>query len=112
MDSKNNKNVGWSVFIAVCQDGTYFTSLCKNILRRVRQINSGMESYVYFCKNPERLPIKIMYKETGMSFFEAYAKSRYLKKMTRRQRQKLIDTHRWPVGGEWKEYLKKNEKLP
>ena len=62
---------------------------------------------VYVWRWPERIPVKLVFNEQISDFREAYAKTRYLRQMNRKLRKKLIETKKWPLGGPWKEYIKK-----
>jgi len=97
------KIVGWTVFIVECADGTLFCEMCRNVRKKLSEINMGCG--IYFSKHPERLPIKIVFEEKRMVFREAYAKHRYMKQMNRKLKLKLIGEKIWPMGGPWKEYV-------
>lgn len=100
---KRPENLGWTIFLLRCADGSYFYGMCKNLNRKLSEINR--REGIYFSKHPERLPVEVVYKETQLKFREARAKSRYLKEMTRRLRTKLIETGKWPIGGDLKKYI-------
>jgi predicted GIY-YIG superfamily endonuclease len=88
-----------------CADGTYSTGFCSNLKKKLSSINIFQEGY-YFSGHPERVPVKVVFKETGLPFKEAFSKSRYLKNMVRAQKIKLIETGKWPIGWAYLEYLK------
>lgn len=94
---------GWTIFIALCGDGTYFSGLCRDLKRKLREINRG-EGY-YFSTHPERLPVKVIYEENELPFREAFAKYQYLREMNRKLKDKLMKTRCWPLGGPWRRYL-------
>lgn len=98
---------GWLVFIVECADGTFYTDMDIDIRRKLYKINN-MEG-IYFSKHPERLPVKVVFKEEGLSFKEAYTKFQYLRSMNRKLKKKLIETKKWPAGKIIWEYLKNNE---
>ena len=99
------KSKGWAVFIVRCADDSLFSGMCRETVKKLREINSQFGTY--FTKHPERLPVVLVYEEKDLVFREAYAKSRYLKEMNRKLRLKLIETKVWPIGGAYKKYLQK-----
>jgi predicted GIY-YIG superfamily endonuclease len=99
------KRVGWTIYILECADKTYYAGMVRSFRMQNVLDNIGKLKGIYFSKNPERLPVKIVYEEYGLPFREALAKSDYLKLMNRRQRTKLIMTNKWHIGGPWREYL-------
>ena len=95
--------VGWTVFFVECADGTYFSGLCRNLRKKLWEIDNRQG--LYFSKHPERLPVKVVFKEVQLPFREAYAKYKYMKEMNRKLKKKLIGTGQWPLGGPLKRYL-------
>lgn len=91
------------MFILECADGSFFSAMSSNFRGKMWRINSGL--MVYFKDRSKRLPVKVIYKEKGLPFKEAYAKFRCLKTMNRKQKVKLIEKGTWPLGGTWKQYV-------
>lgn len=102
------KNVGWIIFIVECTDGTLYTGMARNLEKELIEINV-LRKGIYFSRHPERLPVKVVFKEINVPFKEAYAKFCYMRKIPRHMRKKLISTKRWPMGGHWKKYIEKNQ---
>jgi putative endonuclease len=98
--------VEWTIYILECADGTYSVGFCRDLRVRLKEIAAG-EGSQYFLNRPDRLPVKLLYEEPGLPFREAYAKFRYLRTMPRRLKEKLIYKKKWPLGGELKEFLKR-----
>lgn len=103
------RKIGWTVYIVECADGTFHSGMSDNLEKRLRDI--GMLKGVYFSKHPERLPVRIVFKEEGLAFDEAFAKRRYLKTMNRKQKIGLIEKNHWPMGGTWREYVRRQIQL-
>jgi len=99
---------GWTVYILECADGTYSTGMCRSLRKRIAEINIFSMGY-QFMWHPERLPVKVVYKEIGLPFKEAFSKARYLKCMGRAPRKKIIETGVWTIGGALKEYARTNK---
>jgi predicted GIY-YIG superfamily endonuclease len=94
-----------------CANGVLATGFCSNFKKRMADINIFRET-PYFKHFPEAIPAKVVFKETGLTFKEAYSKSRYLKNMVKRLKINLIKTGRWPIGGAFREYLKTGRASP
>jgi len=103
--------MGWTVFIVECADGTYSTGFCSNLKKKIASINVFQEGY-YFSRHPERVPVKVVFKETNLPFKEAFSKARYLKNMPRKNKIRLIEKGIWPIGGAYREYLRTNRASP
>ena len=97
---------GCTVFIVQCADGSYFSGLARDLNKKLKEINKERSGY-YFSTHPERIPVKVVFKETGLIFKEAFVKYRYLRTLTRRHREKLIKTGVWPLGKILRKFVKK-----
>lgn len=97
---------GWTLYIVECADGTYHTGMTRNMRRALYEMQV-LRRGRHFKSHPERLPVRTVYKEDRVPFREAYAKFQYMRKMNRYLREKLITTKKWPMGGEYKEFVKK-----
>lgn len=85
----------WSLFILRCADDTYYTGWTMSTVEK--EVNKTVKNNKYFKYHPERLPVEIAFKETGLPFLEAYHKFRYMRdKMNKRQKKKLAKTKKWP----------------
>lgn len=98
--------IGWTLYIVECADKSYHTGITRDIRAALAEINI-LRKGLFFNKHPERIPVKVVFQENEVPFKEAYAKFKYLRKMNRYLRNKLINTKKWPIGGEWKEYLER-----
>jgi len=105
MTRPKRKFTGWVVFIVQCKDGTYFSGFGRFLDEKLDKINQR-KGY-YFSTHPERFPVKVVYTEERLPFREAFAKYQYLRKMERIAKEKLITTKKWPIGGAWREFLRK-----
>jgi len=99
--------IGWTVYLVRCADGSYYGNLCKNMNRELANIK--LQKGIYFSRHPERLPVEIVFKEERLPFKEAYAKSKYLKEMNKKMRERMLRKKMWPIGGSWKKYLLSQE---
>ena len=94
-----------------CADGTYATGLCSDLRKKVASINIFQDGFYFSC-HPERLPVKVVFKESQLPFKEAFSKARYLRNMKKNQKIRLIEAGIWPLGGAYREYLKTNKASP
>ena len=94
----------WSVFMAECADGMFYAGMARDINKTLLVANHLKQDGHLKEKN---LPIKISFKEEGLSFREAWAKKQYMRQMNRKLRTKLVTTGRWPMGGQYRRWLEK-----
>jgi predicted GIY-YIG superfamily endonuclease len=90
---------GYTVFIAECKNGSYYTGMTLNLRNEIKKINAG--GYGKFFKRfhyKNYLPIKVVFKEDDLLFSEAMAKFFVLRDMKRMYRKRLIDEGRWPLS--------------
>ena len=95
-------NIGWTIFFLECADETLYAGMTRNLekeLIAIRVLKKG--EYI----NNNRIPVKVVFKETKLIFKEAHAKCKFMKKMNKRMKKRLIETKKWPLGGALKEYI-------
>jgi predicted GIY-YIG superfamily endonuclease len=86
---------GHTVYILEAADGSYYGGLCPDIEKELIRAAKGEIRYF---KKPERRPAKVVFKEEHLPFEEAHLKFKYLRKINRIQRKKIIETGSWPTG--------------
>lgn len=102
---KIERPLGWTVYIVKCADGTYYSGLCRN-LKKALTNEIYRRQGEWFINHPERLPVTVMFADTGLIFREAYAKFQYLRKhFDKPMKERLIRSKIWPIGKEYKVYL-------
>jgi len=74
------------VYILQCQDGTYYTGYTPNLKRRLRLHNEGKGAKY----TRDRRPVKLVWHKEYKYFKKAFKKEIAIKKMTRKQKEKLI----------------------
>jgi putative endonuclease len=74
------------VYIVACSDGTLYTGWSRDVEARVRAHNAGRGSK--YCR--QRRPVRLVYREKLPSRRAAQERERAIKKMTRRQKLRLI----------------------
>lgn len=75
------------VYIVKCSDTSLYTGWTRNIVERLKVHNSGMGSKY----TRSRLPVTLVYWEEFESKSSALKREAEIKKMTRKQKLKLID---------------------
>jgi putative endonuclease len=77
------------VYVLECFDKTFYTGVCVDLKKRLRQHNGeivGGAKYTEF-----RGPVKVVYFEKKKGRSEAQKKESLIKKLTKKQKQVLID---------------------
>nr|WP_307990486.1 GIY-YIG nuclease family protein [uncultured Niameybacter sp.] len=76
------------VYIVKCQDKTYYTGYTNNIEKRLKAHNDGKGAKY----TRVRLPVQLVYKECYETKSEALKREYAIKKLTRSQKEKLIQS--------------------
>ena len=77
------------VYILKCSDGTYYTGITNNIVNRLDKHNLGKGAKY----TRGRLPVVLMYVNKCQNKSEALKKEIKIKKMTKVNKNKLIDLY-------------------
>lgn len=75
----------YSVYILICQDGTFYTGIAKSVADRLSTHNSGRGAKY----TRTRTPCTLVYQEKGFLIGDALRRERAIKKMSRLQKRKL-----------------------
>ena len=78
------------VYILLCSDGSYYTSVTKDIDRRIEEHNKGIadDSYTYI-----RRPVELKYIEEFENIEKAIAREKQLKNWSRKKKESLINAN-------------------
>jgi putative endonuclease len=87
------KTVSWHVYIVRCRDGSYYTGITTDLVRRVEQHNSAAGGAGY--TRPRR-PVTLVYSETAGDRAAATRRELELKRLPRHQKQRLVEG--FPAG--------------
>lgn len=79
----------WSVYIARCADGTYYTGSTPDVERRITAHNAGKGAKY----TRVRLPVTLMYQEACADHSSALKREHAIKQLTRAQKQLLTDSY-------------------
>ncbi|MBI4100229.1 GIY-YIG nuclease family protein [Candidatus Microgenomates bacterium] len=77
----------WFLYIVKCKDGSLYTGITTNLVRRVREHNSGIGAK--FLRG--KLPVVMVYNEMHNSQSEARKREEAIKKWKREHKIKLIE---------------------
>ncbi len=83
---KNYKTASWVVYILSCGDGTLYTGITNNLVRRLEAHQSGAASRY----TRSRLPVKLAYAESAVSRSAALRREAMIKRLRREQKEMLI----------------------
>ena len=79
---------GWSVYLLRCSDGTLYAGSTNNLDARVRAHNDGRGARY----TSGRRPVSVVYAEACGTMSDALRRERALKRLTRAQKEALIET--------------------
>ena len=79
--------MNWLVYMLECSDNSIYTGITNNLEERLKTHQSG--NGAKYLRG--RLPIKLVYKEFFVNRSEATKREIYIKKMSKKEKKKLID---------------------
>jgi putative endonuclease len=83
---RKKKAAAWLLYILKCRDGTLYTGITTDLLRRVRQHNDGRASRY----TRSRLPVKLLFSEPCRSRSQALKKEYAMKQLSRKEKKAYI----------------------
>ena len=87
MTEKNNSSDNaWFVYIVRCVDGSLYTGITTDLIRRCEQHNAGTASRY----TRSRLPVALVYQETRGSRSVATKRELEIKALSRQEKESLI----------------------
>ena len=79
----------WFVYILACADGTLYTGVTTDVIRRVEEHNSSPKGAKY---TRVRRPVALVHQEAFKSRSEACVREAAIKKLSREEKQGLLLT--------------------
>jgi len=76
----------WTVYILRCGDGSLYTGIAKDVQARVKQHSEGRGATY----TRTRLPVKLIYRQQGLTHSEALIREAQLKAMPRSKKEEII----------------------
>ena len=84
---------GWIVYIVQCADGSFYTGITKDVVRRCQQHKAGTASRY----TRSRRPVKLVYQEDQPDQSSALKREAAIKAMTRREKMAMIQPKKKPA---------------
>lgn len=81
----------WYVYIVECSDGSYYTGITNNLVRRILEHNYGNRAAKY---TRSRRPVRLIYKESIQDRSKASKREYQIKKMKRSSKKLLIESNK------------------
>lgn len=79
--------MGYFVYIVKCSDGTLYTGITTDLTRRVDEHNHSPKGAKY---TSARRPVELIFSEISKDKSEASKREYAIKKMSRKEKEKLI----------------------
>ncbi len=83
----SNTKTNWFVYIILADDGSYYTGISTDIERRFQEHRGKPVGAKYF---NGRIPLEVVYRESGHNRSSANKREIEIKKLSRTQKQALI----------------------
>ena len=80
------KTEKWFVYMVRCGDGSLYTGIAKDVIRRCQQHNAGAASRY----TRSRLPVKLVYQESLASRSLALKREAAIKALSRREKLAMV----------------------
>ena len=77
----------WYLYIVECRDGSLYTGITTDIIRRIKQHNSGKGAKYTRSRNP----VKLVFKESHKNRSSASKSEFRIKQLSRREKLTLIN---------------------
>ena len=82
--------VSYFIYILECSDGSLYTGITKDIVKRLEEHNTSNKGAKY---TKARRPVKLLYKEPSLNRSSASKREYEIKKLTRLKKLQLIQNH-------------------
>ena len=90
LPKRRARNFMWFVYIVTCVDGTLYTGITNDVLRRIHEHNNNLKGATYTSR---RRPVTLVYQEAAATRSAALVREHAIKKLTRIQKKQLIIDH-------------------
>ncbi len=77
----------WKVYILRCGDGTLYTGITNNLVKRLRAHSDGTGAKY----TRSRLPVTLVYQEEAYTRADASRREAEIKRLSRKEKDKLIE---------------------
>jgi putative endonuclease len=83
----------WIVYLARCADGSFYTGITTDLMRRVAEHNSGFGA----AYTRARLPVELVYSESAINRSGALRREYAIRRLSRREKE-LLARRGGPAG--------------
>ncbi|MCX5713190.1 MAG: GIY-YIG nuclease family protein [Candidatus Omnitrophica bacterium] len=80
------RKIPWFIYVVLCSDGSLYTGITTDILRRVKEHNS--KKGAFYTKN--KIPVKLVYQEDAPNRSRALKREFQIKRLNRKEKLTLI----------------------
>lgn len=84
---RNGRRREWSVYVLRCGDGSLYTGIAKDVVRRIEQHNTGKGA----AYTRTRRPVRLIHQENGLTQGKALVREAEIKAMPRPKKMALAD---------------------
>jgi len=84
----------WHVYVVECADGTLYTGITTDLVRRIGEHNDSRKGARY---TRAKRPVKLMYSEAAASRSDASKREHELKRLSRTDKLELIQSYTVPI---------------
>lgn len=81
----------YTVYIVLCADGTYYTGIARDVLKRIADHNGGILGARY---TKSRRPVQLVYQEPAANRSDAQKREHALRQLTRMEKIALVKNQR------------------
>ncbi len=82
------EEMDWKVYVVRCADGTLYTGITREVVRRIEEHNSSDVLGARYTRT--RRPVALVYEEAVESRSVASKRERRIKRLTKSQKEQLI----------------------
>jgi putative endonuclease len=84
----------WSVYVVRCADGTLYTGIARDVMRRIAEHNAGGRLAANYTRG--RRPVTLVYREAAATRSAASRREYAIKQLDRQQKEALIAAAKTP----------------
>lgn len=103
---ENSNNAHWYVYVVRCRDGSLYTGIAKSLEKRLAEHNSDNQLGAKYTRS--RRPVKLVYQERCASRSLASQRESAIKRLSKLQKETLINPNCRPDYGTNPENSTKN----
>jgi putative endonuclease len=83
---KSKRKGGWSLYVAECSDGSYYTGIAKDVEKRIEAHNAGKGAKY----TATRGPVRLIFQEVQMDYSAALRREYQVKSLPKHRKVRFI----------------------